>query len=49
MAYVDPNTPPDAPYGTYPRRRGWPVFALGAAFFIWFAFLVWLAVRQVAR
>jgi hypothetical protein len=43
------ETPPDAPYGTHPRRSNAPLIVLLAVFTLWFGFLIWLAIRFPAR
>ena len=49
MAESKPETPPNVPFGTYPRRPCWPLAALLVIFAVWFAFLVWMAMRYPAR
>lgn len=41
--------PTDAPFGTEPRRRPWPLIVLLGLFAAWFAVLIWLAVKYPAR
>jgi hypothetical protein len=43
------EAPPDVPFGTLPRRSLAPLIVLILLFAIWFACLVWLAVRYPAR
>ncbi len=49
MTQAEPETPPNVPFGTHPRRSAWPLAGLIVVFLLWFAFLVWLAVRFPAR
>ena len=42
------EVPPDAPFGTHPRRSPGPLVALIIILALWFGFLVWLAVRYPA-
>lgn len=49
MAESKPELPPDVPFGTHPRRSAWPLTALVIVFALWFAFLVWMAMRYPAR
>lgn len=49
MADPKPQTPPNAPYGTYPRRSVWPLVLLIVAFALWFAVLLWMAAVYPAR
>lgn len=48
MTHPDAQPSSDAPLGTLPRRRAWPLYALIVAFAVWFVFLVFLAVRYPA-
>jgi|YNPBryantNP2012_1023418.scaffolds.fasta_scaffold369266_1 hypothetical protein len=45
MPYVDRNTPPTAPYGTWPPRPWWPVLVCAVALAVWFVFLISLVIR----
>ncbi len=48
---TEPHKEPsgNAPFGTVPRRRMWPLAVLILVFIVWFAFLVSLAVRYPAH
>lgn len=49
MAESKPAPPPNIPFGTHPRRPAWPLAVLIAVLCLWFAFLVWMAMRYPAR
>lgn len=48
MAEAKPE-PPDAPFGTHPRRSAAPLAVLIVFLVLWSALLVWLAVQYPAR
>lgn len=49
MAEIQPDYPPDAPFGTCPRRSRRPLVWLILALALWFAFLAGLAILYPAR
>lgn len=49
MADKNSEAAANAPFGTVPRRRGWPLALLIALMALWIAALVWMAVTSPAR
>jgi hypothetical protein len=43
------DTPPNIPYGAWPRRRRWPLVLLIAVFVVSFGVLLWLSLVYPAR
>ena len=49
MTEPDPKPPPNAPYGTYPRKATWPLVLLIIANAAWLGVLVWMVTNYPPR